>query len=376
MRNGKFLGRLDLRMRIVLTAILAVILIAAIVLMCLFLPRYKGSPSGEYWKPTDTFDINKHTVKLQKTESEFRILNLADIQMDSPADLAPNSIPYKTIKKLVEDVKPHLITLSGDNAWGPFTKQCVEKLISVIDSFGIPWAPVYGNHDWEGNADLNYLGEMYASAKHCLFRKGPSNIGGVGNYVITIWEGDKVVHALVMMDSGSYWDYSSMDPYLLVFDEGKKVGSGYAFITLSQIEWYKWVIKGIRQYNGGQTVESSAIFHIPLVQYHFAYNDFEGSDFDPAIGVGRKRENEASGMYDSGMFDAILELGSTKNLIVGHDHVNDYSVMYQGVRLTYSVKTGNECYWVDDGTVNGGTILTLDADNNASITQKYVYVGK
>jgi hypothetical protein len=128
-------------------------------------------------------------------------------------------------------------------------------------------------------------------------------------------------------------------------------------------------IKGIRKYNGDETVESSAIFHIPLMQYDYAYNEYVENNIEFS---GGKRETVSGAKYDPGMFDAILELGSTKNVIVGHDHINDFSLMYQDVRLTYGIKTGNGSYYMKDGSINGGTVLTIDENNNTYITQKYV----
>lgn len=370
----------DKKVNIILSTVLAAVLILGIVLMCIYLPTYKGTPSSDYWKPSDAFTIEDTVILSKELGTQFKILNFADIQINSPLDLNKNTITYKTMKKTVDEVKPDLITLSGDNAWGRLTKSCVKKLIGVMESFGVPWAPVYGNHDREGNADLNWLGEMYAEAEHCLFRKGPVNIGGVGNYVINITENDKIVHSLIMIDSHSKRDYSSMmaSDYTYYDNKGKieKLGFGYDFIALSQIEWYKWVIKGIKDYNGGVTVPSSAIFHIPLMEYQFAYSAYKETGFDASIGSGEQRESVGCGMYNSGMFDAILEMDSTKNVLVGHDHVNDFSVIYQGVRLTYGVKTGDECYWVKDRSVNGGTVLTLETDNTMTVSQHYVNVGK
>lgn len=46
------------------------------------------------------------------------------------------------------------------------------------------------------------------------------------------------------------------------------------------------------------------------------------------------------------MFEAILEKKSTKLVICGHDHVNDYCVEYQGVKLTYSQSLSYGSYFL------------------------------
>ena len=41
------------------------------------------------------------------------------------------------------------------------------------------------------------------------------------------------------------------------------------------------------------------------------------------------------------MLNAIKEFDSTTYVFAGHDQLNNYSVMYEGVRRTYAMKTGD-----------------------------------
>ena len=43
----------------------------------------------------------------------------------------------------------------------------------------------------------------------------------------------------------------------------------------------------------------------------------------------------ASSRVNSGLFDRAVRLGSTMAMFCGHDHLNDYQVEYQGIRLVY-----------------------------------------
>ena len=56
-------------------------------------------------------------------------------------------------------------------------------------------------------------------------------------------------------------------------------------------------------------------------------------------------------------------------MLVGHDHDDDYSILYQGIRLTYAVKTGAGCYYTED--MMGGTTLNINSDGVCSVTQNY-----
>ncbi len=305
-----------------------------------------------------------YIMEIQKDPNkDFIILNLADIQkMGISFMVGDVSMTFETIDRLVEEVKPDLITLSGDNTWGVDSYFATKQLIKRLEKYEIPWAPVFGNHDGEftGLTTNNALGDLYMQAEHCLFKKGPSNIGGVGNYVINIMEGKKVVHTLFLMDSGG------KNTYYLQDDGSQKLY--YDYIQQEQIEWYKWVVEGIAE-REGHVVESTCIFHMPLPEYKVAHEMYQEGLL---TGVGTKNEGVGCPRYNSGFFDVIKQLGSTKRVIVGHDHVNDSIVNYQGIDLVYALKTGDGCYWTNDGTQNGGTVITLG--DQVTVEQHYVKV--
>lgn len=374
----------------VLAILLAVLLTVGIVLGILWFP-VKGKANNEFWLSSDTYRL-EDTVTIQKEPGkDFKILNLADIQYNDTLDVFQRAYTEETIRTLIEQEKPDLITMTGDQVWAAFQKQSQKDLIKFMDSFGIPWAPVYGNHDGEGNADKNWLADRYMESEYCVFKKGPNNIGGTGNYVINIMEGDKIVQSLIMLDSGSWRGYDGMpqeremiadaldnktQEYILNEDGTRKqepFGTGYEFMSESQIAWYKWALAGAKQVNGGEMPESMLFFHIALPEFYNAYLQWKDSGFDPEMGFGEKREEVCCPSVNSGFFQVIKDLGSTKNVIVGHDHVNSYSVLYEGVRLTYGLKTGNRCYADDD--LNGGTLLTI-TDNGVKTEHKYVKVEK
>lgn len=374
----------------ILAVILAVLLVVGIVLGILWFP-VKGKSNGEFWLSTDTYRLEDTFVIQKESGKDFKILNLTDIQYNDTLDIAQRGYTEETIRTLIEQEKPDLITMTGDQVWAAFQKQSQKDLIKFMDSFGIPWAPVFGNHDGEGNADKNWLADRYLESEYCLFKKGPNNIGGVGNYIINIMEGDKIVQSLIMMDSGSSRSYDNMpeerqmiadkldndtQEYILNADGTHvqdKFGTGYEFISESQIAWYKWAIQGAKEANGGETPESIAFFHIALPEYYLAYLQWKDSGYDPEMGFGEKREQVCCPMVNTGLFAVMQELGSTKNVVVGHDHVNSYSVLYEGIRLTYGLKTGDRCY--ADHDLNGGTVITITG-NGVQTEHKYVNIDK
>ena len=84
---------------------------------------------------------------------------------------------------------------------------------------------------------------------------------------------------------------------------------------------------------------------------------------------GVKTEESCPSPVNNGFFTLCKELGSTKNILVGHDHVNDFSVMYEGIRLSYSLKTGFGSYW--DEELIGGTTLNINSKGNVNINHHY-----
>lgn len=77
-----------------------------------------------------------------------------------------------------------------------------------------------------------------------------------------------------------------------------------------------------------------AFFHIPLPEYNQAAAD------ESAILIGTRMEKACAPLLNTGMFAAMKEAGDVMGTFVGHDHDNDYSVMWHGILLAYGRFTG------------------------------------
>ena len=98
-----------------------------------------------------------------------------------------NKACYDQIRKLVAQTTPDLIATVGDNVSGVTSRFLLKEWIDVMDSFQIPWAPVFGNHDSEiPMTTLNWQGDQLLKSEYCLFQKGPSNLYGCGNYAVIL----------------------------------------------------------------------------------------------------------------------------------------------------------------------------------------------
>ncbi|MGN1442264.1 MAG: metallophosphoesterase family protein, partial [Acutalibacteraceae bacterium] len=247
-----------------MTAILKLFLAFTLSLSQIFTPVSALISSGgqkaffENWSPDSEYTASYAQEIEKQPGKDFVILNITDVQLEDYEVYGKNGeLAKNTIDKLVSDVNPDLITMTGDNGWGTMAYL---ELIRQIDSYGIPWAPIMGNHDGQGILSEFWGAYKFYEAENCLFRFGPFDMG-YGNYVINITENGHVIHTIFMMDTHSSATFRT--------EEGKE--SGYDHLWANQLEWYKWVIDGVAKQED-RTVESSVFFHIPVCEYQDAWD--------------------------------------------------------------------------------------------------------
>lgn len=316
----------------------------------------------EEWSAEQAY-TEDYAITLEKDpDKDFVILNLADVQLDDMEYYEGLGAESEAmITKLVEEQQPDLITLSGDNAWATLA---YINLVNFIDSFGIPWAPVMGNHDGQGCISEFWCSYLFYDAPFCLWKFGPEDMGH-GNYIINIEENGEIIHTLFMMDTHNDGTFT---------DENGNEVSGYDHLWANQIEWYEWAVNGIAA-QAGHVVESSAIMHIPVYELKTAWEQFYDKENDCFTGpyaegsFGVIHETPCPGAVNNHFMDVVTELGSTKNMIFGHDHVNNASVVVDGVRLSYSLKLGRGCYF-EEGML-GGSTLSIHSDGSATFAHHF-----
>lgn len=315
---------------------------------------YIGTVSTDPYSANYVYD-EANTVILQKQkDKDFVILSITDIHL---SDFHKNyfySFSYlNRIKKLVAKVQPDLITILGDTVCKTSTVKSIERLTNLMDTFGIPWAPIFGNHDGEGNCDLNYLADKMMESKYCVMKKGPADLG-VGNYIINIVEGEgedrQIVQTLFMMHTPS---------------EAEHLSPG-------RIQWYKDSIEAICE-KEGRLVESTVFLHIPLVEYQLAYDeawDAENNRWREGYDAwGEKNEKICCPKTNSGFFDLLKEIGSTKTVVCGHEHINNFHIVYQGIHLKYNLKLGEPPLYYSH--LDGGTKITISSSGVSAVEDVY-----
>lgn len=341
------------KLLITVVALLAILVVSVgIICACLFTKVNGPKNDTDYWSEYDMFDISK-LATLEKGNEDFKILQLTDLHYH---------LPHKTketdniVKELVEKNAPDLIVITGDTVFGPTNMMYSKHVAKLMDSLEIPWAIVYGNHDEEGKADKFWMGNVYENSKFGLYENGPFNIGGTGNYAVNITKDGNPFYSIVMMDSNRATQYN-----------GKQE---YGAFTPSQVSWYGWLTDGLK---AGGYDKSMMFFHIPVPEYLDAYEQWKKDGFDES-GSGIKGEGVFCSPYNPGMFTKIKEKGATTHVFVGHDHVNNYSINYQDVILTYGMKSSRQFYYSEE--MVGGTLISINDAREVTIEHKYVNLNK
>lgn len=306
---------------------------------------------------TATLTVTFYGKKYVRAEdTAFSVLQITDIHILN--NEKKDAKAYKTITAMVETAKPDMIVVTGDITSEKENYTAFKSFCTFMEEFQIPWAFTYGNHEgldiqYEPNknlepekiADKQTLNDYLESLEYCIYERGDKNTDGMGNYYYTVRDDNgKALTSLIFMDSNSY-------------DEENE---GYDHFHDNQIQWYENTVKQIAKEENGsdsKVVPSLAFFHIPMQEYMTAYDKAKGTD---NLLYGFRFPNEdGTPAIDDNMFETMVELGSTKGCFVGHDHMNNYSVNYKGIRLTYGLSCDHNIYLVP---FRGGTLINIKND--------------
>ncbi len=247
---------------------------------------------------------------------------------------------YGFLSEIIEAVQPDLVLLTGDLVYGEFDDDG-ENFIAFVDfmeSQARPWAPVFGNHDNESRMGADWQCRLLESAEHCLFRQ--RTLTGNGNYTVGIVQGDKLLRVFFLLDSNGCGIAS---PNSLVNGHTKKtVGFGE-----DQIAWYTAVAREITERAPGTKLTFA--FHTQLAVFGEAMAKYtNGKQIQVHIDRHSQRSAESFGFIgaplktpwdeDRSVFDGLKALG-VDSILVGHEHANSASIVHDGVRLQYGMKS-------------------------------------
>ena len=298
-------------------------------------------------------------------KDDFSILQLNDIHIGIKDDL---DLQFKYLETVIKDenAKADLIVLNGD-LFTFANRATAKRLFSFMDDQKVNWTVTFGNHDEQAyfsidwlTGYLNDLNDKRASGKsYCVFKDlQDDDIMGNGNFVINLMKDSKVKEQIFLMDSNRY-----------NFGEN----AGYDYIHEDQIKWYEDVVKDTTANNGGNPVKSIAFFHIPVPEFETAWEESQKETIPDYVKViipqtdKSDYEGVAAPKVNTGLFDKMVELGSTNAIFCAHDHKNNYAIEYKGIILSYGVNSTDRVYWDED--LCGGQLNIIKSDGSIEMRQ-------
>lgn len=258
------------------------------------------------------------------------------------------------VRSLVTQARPDLIILTGDIVYGSFDDAgtTFRYICEMMDSFQIPWAPVFGNHDNETAMGVAWQCEQFEKCEYCLFKRG--TVSGNSNYTVGVAIGDTLIRVLHMLDSNGCC--SCNDPSVVKIegiypDQMEMVADNTARIRAAQ----------------KREIPAFAAFHIPVdcfKEAEIAKGYRKGNEDFYIIGVDMPAKDNDFGLcYEvyrtipTENFYDFLKGNNINGVFVGHIHKACYSISYKDIAWTFGLKTGQYDYHLPYHL--GGMLITL-----------------
>lgn len=334
------------------------------------------------------------------TDKEFKVVQLTDVHIGGGfMSLSKDASALQAVASMLQKEAPDFVVVTGDIAYpvpfqaGTFNNLTGAKMFAnLMEDLGVYWTLCFGNHDTELYSfyDREEISDFYLSEEfaHCLFEKGPDDIDGFGNQVVKVRNSDGVItQALILLDSHSYTD-------------GDYFGIQWKYDNIheNQVAWYKAQIEAMNAANAAvigklpadkaaaakelATVKSSLFFHIPLVEFKEAWDEFAANGYKDTENVkyvegliGETGKAIFCGIGEDDLFETVQELGSTKLIACGHDHFNNVTINYKGVDFSYGNSIDYLAYIgvYKKGSQRGCSCLTYQPDGSYKLDKYNLY---
>ncbi len=331
------------------------------------------------------------------TDRDLKVMQLTDVHIGGGwMSLKKDSMAINAVAAMIQAEKPDLVIVTGDVSYpvffqaGTFNNLSSAKIFATLmEQLGVYWTVAFGNHDTEAYSfySREQISDFYGDSdfKYCLFQKGPDDVDGYGNQVINVKNSNGIItQSFYIFDSHSYTD----NDYFGIMWK-------YDNIHENQVAWYKDNVNMLNAQNNetlkalnmeeNSDIKSLAFFHIPLTEqrdawYEYMENGFEDTE-DVKYVYGKAGEGKKiiyCGMGEDDLFETMLELGSTKGIFCGHDHDNNFSIYYKGIRMTYGYSVDYLAYIgiYKRGAQRGCTIITVSPDGSFDCKAENYYQDK
>jgi hypothetical protein len=288
----------------------------------------------------------KKVLKFRNDE-KFKIMMFSDLQDKLPV----NHRTMRLLRCLIESEKPDFIISVGDQCEGGIKstnsfREYVRSITEPMESAGIYWSHVFGNHDDEDTECGRDIQQMiYQEFPHCLSEVGPGEIGGVGNYVlpVTAHDSDAILFNIWALDSNRYLSDNIWNNDGWMLPKSGIGTNGYDVVKFPQIMYY-WNTSVKLEKQAGHKIPGLMFIHIALPEHRLVAMNPEETGMR-----GEVNEEICSSAINSGLFSAVLQRGDVKGIFAGHDHINDFVGSYCGIMLGCDASIGYANYGFDSG---------------------------
>ena len=305
---------------------------------------------------------------LEFQNKKFRVMLVGDPHCKSADETPEEQAVIKDYLSLqyaaLEAAKPDLVVLMGDNASGKDPEDLKKTLLRITAPYAetnTPFTFILGNHDLQyAFLDRESLYEIYASLPGIVL---PEDVNAWGDFRIPVLDPATKAPALELFciysgSGGEAKDYSV-----------------YAHVQPGQLDWIReTAAQTTRQFGHVPTV---VLQHIPVPEEYAlleersplvmlgegvtGQNETLGKFFRKKKGVeGYFGEAPCAPGFNSGEFEVFKETGSIFAAFFGHDHLNDFVGMYDGIIMGQCKTASFNVY--GDGLRQGVRLLDFNLD--------------
>lgn len=292
----------------------------------------------------------------------------------------PYTRTWQYIEEGIKKTNPDILILTGDNIYGETDDSGIlwQEMIEFLDSFGIPWLCIYGNHDNESQMGVHWQTNSVQGSGYGVLEEGNLQNGNC-NYSVGLRQGNEIRYVLYMLDTNGcrlkpHNFGESLLPYNPDLDDLQQTEG----IFPDQLEWIRDCGRKTSAYAPG--VPSMMFMHIPPVEMYLSvaerYRETYGkwpfyADRDGDMGMAAEAMN---GIDTGGQLMKTAKDVNCTGIFAGHQHKVATSTVYKGIRMTYGLKTGTGDYH-DPGMLGTTKITIREADNSFDVEYIFSEIG-